>query len=61
MASDQTAAVREREAAAAAEILGIRTLDFWREPDGALRCTTALAGKLADVLRELRVFVALLQ
>src|SRR5438105_3830268 len=52
MAPAETAAVREREAAAAAEILGIQKLEFWREPDGALRCASALAGKLAGVVRE---------
>lgn len=42
---------REAEAARAAEILGIRQIEFWREPDSLLRANAALVGRLASVVR----------
>lgn len=48
----ETASIREEEARAAAEIMGFTCLDFWREPDGALRATQAnvrrLSGRIAE-------------
>jgi LmbE family N-acetylglucosaminyl deacetylase len=48
-----TAARREAEAHDAATVLGIDDIDFWRQPDGRLRATTALADRLAKVQSEL--------
>lgn len=48
----ETAAAREREAAAAAQVLGIQKIEFWRGPDCALRCTTALVDRLSAALRD---------
>lgn len=43
---DETRRVREGEAAEAARILGVRSIEFWGEPDGGLEATTALLGRL---------------
>ncbi|GAB4356798.1 MAG: hypothetical protein Kow0060_09750 [Methylohalobius crimeensis] len=43
---------REREARAAAERLGIQTIDFWREPDRDLRPTPALVAKVGELLKQ---------
>jgi N-acetylglucosamine malate deacetylase 1 len=49
---DGHAETREREARQAAEVLGIEGLQFWREPDGALRARTELARRLAGLIDE---------
>jgi N-acetylglucosamine malate deacetylase 1 len=41
---------REAEAREAARIIGIAQLEFWHEPDGALRASEALVGRLADLI-----------
>ncbi len=41
---------REREAREAATVLGIRDLQFWREPDGRLRARRELVERLADLI-----------
>jgi LmbE family N-acetylglucosaminyl deacetylase len=48
----ETAVVREREAAEAAEILGVKRIEFWRAPDGKLRAGAALVSRLEAYLRE---------
>ena len=50
----ETAAVREAEAAAAARILGISDIAFWRLPDGAVRATRGAVGRLRTLLSEWR-------
>jgi LmbE family N-acetylglucosaminyl deacetylase len=45
---------REAEARAAARILGIAELEFWREPDGRLRARRAVIERLRDVIRRAR-------
>jgi N-acetylglucosamine malate deacetylase 1 len=52
MSWPETAAAREREAAAAARVIGIQKLDFWRGPDSTLRCTPGLVNKLAAAIRD---------
>jgi N-acetylglucosamine malate deacetylase 1 len=47
-APDETARLREREACAAAEILGVTETEFWRIPDGTVRCE----GRVVDRLRQ---------
>jgi LmbE family N-acetylglucosaminyl deacetylase len=47
---DETARVREEEARAAAEVLGIGEVEFWRQPDGALDPTPELVAGLRRVL-----------
>jgi LmbE family N-acetylglucosaminyl deacetylase len=49
-----TLRLREREAKAAAAILGLAHLEFWRAPDGALKPTPALRARLRRKLREMR-------
>jgi LmbE family N-acetylglucosaminyl deacetylase len=49
---EQAAATREQEARDAATILGLENVDFWREPDGALRSTPRLIRRLTEVLRD---------
>ena len=44
--------VREHEARNAAKILGIRHLEFWREPDGAVRATRSAVTRLREKLAE---------
>lgn len=51
---EETVRVREQEARAAGEILGSPALEFWREPDGALRATRSLVGRLAAKLKQFR-------
>jgi LmbE family N-acetylglucosaminyl deacetylase len=48
---------REAEALRAAEILGIGEVQFWHEPDGALRARRDLVGRLADALARARASV----
>lgn len=50
----QTARVREAEAAQAAAVLGVRRLEFWHAPDGRLRSSPALVARLAGLLAEWR-------
>jgi LmbE family N-acetylglucosaminyl deacetylase len=50
---DETARLREREAEVAAEVLGITGVEFWRQPDGAVRPAPALVTRLRDVLAAL--------
>ena len=44
----EVAVVREREAAAAAAILGVREIEFCREQDGALAVTTSIVVRLRE-------------
>jgi LmbE family N-acetylglucosaminyl deacetylase len=50
----ETLRVREAEARAAGAILGVGEMEFWREPDGALRATGRLVERLAGSLRAWR-------
>lgn len=47
---DDTARLREAEAAGAAQILGIAAIEFWREPDRALRAHRVLVERLRGEL-----------
>ena len=47
---DETARLREDEARAAAQILGLHGLEFWRLPDGGCRATQELVDRLNSVL-----------
>ncbi len=44
----------EKEGRAAAKVLGYRRLEFWREPDGALRATAALMERLRNKINRLK-------
>lgn len=48
----ETARMREREAEKAAAILGSARIEFWREPDGALRITQPVVNRLQNKLRQ---------
>ena len=50
MGPAETAEIREKEAAAAAAVLGIAGIEFWRQPDGALRSSGMLARKVAEAI-----------
>lgn len=50
----ETRRIREQEARRAAKILGLTQLEFWGEPDGALRATSALTQRLQQKLRKFR-------
>jgi N-acetylglucosamine malate deacetylase 1 len=52
MGPAETAELREKEAAAAANVLGIAGIEFWRAPDGALRSSGLLARKVAAAICE---------
>jgi LmbE family N-acetylglucosaminyl deacetylase len=51
---DETARIREAEARAAGNILGVRAIDFWRQPDSKLRVTAALIERLRAKLKHFR-------
>jgi LmbE family N-acetylglucosaminyl deacetylase len=53
-APGETARLREREADAAAAVLGLAGIEFWRQPDGALQPTPELAAQLRDQLDTFR-------
>ena len=46
----ETAGIREREARAAAMILGLAGVEFWREPDGSLRASRPVVERLRSKL-----------
>lgn len=48
MPEEETMRVREAEANAAADILKISKIDFWREPDGAFKETKQNVNRLID-------------
>jgi LmbE family N-acetylglucosaminyl deacetylase len=50
----ETIRLREAEAKAAAKVLGLESVEFWREPDGAFRATTGLVSRLGGLIREWR-------
>src|SRR4051812_26082117 len=43
---DETIHLREREAQRASEILGLTTIEFWRQPDKELRATRPVVERL---------------
>lgn len=47
----KTARIREQEAAAAAKVLGYEAFEFWRVPDGAVKVSPAILGRLTEKLR----------
>lgn len=51
---DRPGETREREARAAAEILGIADVEFWHEPDGALRARRELIDRVARLIAKTR-------
>lgn len=51
---EDAGAIREAEAAAAAAILGVSSLQFWRERDGGLRARGSLVNRLVQLMDELR-------
>jgi LmbE family N-acetylglucosaminyl deacetylase len=51
---EAVAELREQEARAAAAVLGVTHVEFWREPDGALRASPRLVGRLRECMRDLR-------
>jgi N-acetylglucosamine malate deacetylase 1 len=46
----ETARIREQEARAAAAILGLAGVEFWREPDGSLRASRQVVERLRSKL-----------
>jgi LmbE family N-acetylglucosaminyl deacetylase len=52
--AELTRRLREREARKAARILGVAQAEFWREPDGTLRATTAAVARLRRKVRTWR-------
>lgn len=50
----ETLRVREREAGKAARILRLHNLEFWREPDGALRATVEAISRLRKTLSDFK-------
>jgi LmbE family N-acetylglucosaminyl deacetylase len=49
---DRPGETREGEARAAAQILGVGSVEFWREPDGRLRARRVLVQRLARLIDE---------
>ena len=47
----ETSHCREKEAKAAAKVLGYRSLEFWGEPDGAMKLTRPLLRRMKEKLR----------
>jgi LmbE family N-acetylglucosaminyl deacetylase len=48
----ETLYTREQEARAAATILGVASVEFWREPDGALRASRRVVDRLRSKLHD---------
>lgn len=48
---EETAQIREAEAQKAADILGVDSIEFWRQPDGNLRADAALVRRLQEAIR----------
>ena len=48
----ETARIREAEAEVAKAILGIATIEFWRQPDGAVEATDELVARMVRQLNE---------
>ncbi len=46
--------IREREAEAAAKILGCQQIEFWRQPDGSLDANDELIARLVSKLNEIQ-------
>ena len=51
---EETARTREAEAHAAARVLGLHDIEFWRQPDGKLEATEPLIRRLHEKLQELK-------
>ena len=51
---EETKRVREQEATDAAQVLGLAHIEFWREPNGALRVTKQLVDRLCEKITELQ-------
>jgi LmbE family N-acetylglucosaminyl deacetylase len=49
----ETARIREQEACAAAAVLGLADVEFWHEPDGALRASRRVVDRLRSTLHTL--------
>lgn len=49
--AEETVDIREGESIAAADILQIQKIDFWREPDGAFRATKNNVMRLVDNIK----------
>lgn len=52
ISEEETTRIREQEAREATAVLGIQKIDFWHQPDGALRATTKLISKLSQTISE---------
>jgi len=50
----ETARIREREAQVAARILGVKAIEFWRQPDSKIRVTAELLARLRTKLSRFR-------
>ncbi len=50
----ETARLRENEARAAAAVLGITSVEFWRLPDGRVRSSQSFVSRLASTLQEVQ-------
>jgi N-acetylglucosamine malate deacetylase 1 len=50
----ETIRIRENEARKAARILGVRSLEFWRNPDGTVRPVCAAVARLQEKLERFR-------
>ena len=48
--STETSRIRTEEAKAAAKVLGYQSLEFWHEPDGALKLTRPLLKRMKEKL-----------
>lgn len=54
LSQEETGPIRELEARAAADLLGIAEIEFFRLPDGALRATPAAVSRLRQRLADLQ-------
>ena len=51
---EETASIREQEAREAGKILGLKQIDFWRQPDGQIRTDRSLVGRLQQYIADWR-------
>src|SRR5687767_7617139 len=54
---EETIEIREKESFAAAEVLNIEKIEFWRQPDGAFEATQTNVNRLVEKIKDYKATV----